>query len=357
MFLTPEAGAFSGLDGLWYATVLLGMAQGPLFPTSIAYLSKWLPASERSWASTMLDSGITIGSLVALPVSGWIASMFGWRSVFRLYGAMTLSFVMLWHAFSADTPAKCTYMSSAERSDLMIKIAGDNKDSTSAKKHDEAKQPCAKPGPLPVLSLLSYRPVWSLIVSHVAFNFGVYFMNSWTPTYYKEQLNLRPEDAVIHFSLPHFINLFVKAVVSKRLFDYLRSPACNFTILGCRRFFSVVGFIGMSIALFGVIAAGQNAVQATTFMSIGMGFVALHPSGFKANYMDLTLYSSGLLSGLGNTLASVASYVGPLVVGYILQTSQSWPLVFVTVSCVNVVAALGFLMFSSVQPVDKKKDE
>ena len=87
-FATPEATVmFGGIRGLWAVTVVMGAAQGPLFPTSIAYLAGWLPDTARSYASTMLDSGITLGSLIALPCSGFLAVKFGWQSAFRLYVA------------------------------------------------------------------------------------------------------------------------------------------------------------------------------------------------------------------------------------------------------------------------------
>ena len=50
-FATPDGGRLGGLSGLWAITVALGLAQGPLFPTSIAYLARWLPPSQRSFAS------------------------------------------------------------------------------------------------------------------------------------------------------------------------------------------------------------------------------------------------------------------------------------------------------------------
>ena len=48
------------------AELVAGAAHGPLFPASVAYLSRWLPSGERAWASNMLDSGISVGSLVTM---------------------------------------------------------------------------------------------------------------------------------------------------------------------------------------------------------------------------------------------------------------------------------------------------
>ena len=122
-----------------------------------------------------------------------------------------------------------------------------------------------------------------------------------------------------------------KVFVAKPLFEFLRGP-CQLTVLGCRRFFSVVGFVGSAASMALVVFGGTYTVDTTSTavtttgaaistlgFTLAMGFIGLHPSGFKANYMDLSLHSSGLLSGMGNTMASLAAFVAPLVVGHVLK--------------------------------------
>eukprot|EP00927_Polykrikos_kofoidii_P036237 TRINITY_DN30603_c0_g2_i1.p1 TRINITY_DN30603_c0_g2~~TRINITY_DN30603_c0_g2_i1.p1 ORF type:complete len:443 (+),score=51.52 TRINITY_DN30603_c0_g2_i1:136-1464(+) len=346
--LTPEGNAVAGLSGIWIVTVVMGIAQGPLFPASMSYLAKWLPATERSWAMTMLDSGITVGSLIALPLSGFLASTLGWRGTFRLYGVFGLCFTIVWHLLSVDEPDKCPYLSPAERDFL-------SKHVKSSKPNGTKTKDISGPGVIATsLQLLSHPAVWAAYIAHVAFNFGVYFLTSWTTIYYKDVLGVRPEEGTIHFTAPALLNLFMKAVVCKPLFSWLQGN--GFSLLGCRRFFSVAGFVGTSVALMGAIAAKESGAQATIASSVmftlALGFAALHPSGFKANYMDLSLHSSGLLSGMGNTFASVSSYIGPLVVGWTLERYKSWPHVFVIIASVNLTAALIFGTLSTVEPVD-----
>jgi len=204
-----------------------------------------------------------------------------------------------------------------------------------------------------MLSLLSHRDVWALFLAHAAFNFGVYFQNSWSALYYKEALELLPEEAWLDFILPHLANLLVKVWIAKHVFSWLRY--CNAALLTCRRFFTVMGFIGAAIS-FGrlVLAHGSGHARfcSTACFTVAMAFVGLHPSGFKANYMDITLHNGGLLSGLGNTLASIASFLGPLAVGALLSHSKAWPLIFTMVALVNLLSAFMFGNCSSVDPVD-----
>merc|ERR1712232_73583 len=132
--------------------------------------------------------------------------------------------------------------------------------------------------------------------------------------------------------------------------------------ISCRRWFSVVGFVGTAISLVGAgtspdsVAASTavlSPITATTlWISLAMAFEALQPSGFKANYMDLTSKSSGLLSGIGNTMASSASYVGPLAVGQALAVYNSWPIVYYGMATGCMIAAAVYGVLSSTDPID-----
>ena len=46
---------------------------------------------------------------------------------------------------------------------------------------------------------------------------------------------------------------------------------------------------------------------------------AMHGSGFKANYQDLTSKHCGGLTGVGNTVATLASTLGPLATAHVLH--------------------------------------
>lgn len=204
------------------------------------------------------------------------------------------------------------------------------------------------------VQLLCNVQVWAVFLSHAAFNFGVYFQTSWTPIYYQENLNVRPEHASLDLTLPAILNLAVKAGFAKPIFVWLHETK-GFSLITCRRCFSVIGFLGAGLAYAALALLGnreESRISVTICFTIAMGLVGLHPSGFKANYMDLSVRSSGLISGLGNTIASISSFVGPLVVGALLARQQSWPLVFATVASVNVIAAVIFGTLSSTEPVD-----
>jgi len=346
---TFASGVVSSVRGLWLMQLLMGASQGPLFPTSIAYLAPWLPPEERARASTMLDTGITVGSLVALPFSGALAIHLGWRGTLFLYASLALAFAAAWLALAEPRPEQCSYISAAELAYLRQTVRGP---APRASAGHEASAAASRPA-LPAQRLLTHPAVCSIFLSHMAFNFGTYFITSWSPSFYQDALGMRPERVTLALSMPPALNCAVKALVNKPLEAWLASR-CGLSTLGRRRFFTCVGFGGTAAALLllPAAAAAFGAAGSAFCFSVALGFAALHPSGFKANYMDVTSSSGGLVSGVGNTLASIASFAAAAIIGRLLSAYGSWALVLSLIALGNLVATLAFASLSVAAAID-----
>eukprot|EP00930_Biecheleria_cincta_P024637 TRINITY_DN17620_c0_g1_i1.p1 TRINITY_DN17620_c0_g1~~TRINITY_DN17620_c0_g1_i1.p1 ORF type:complete len:464 (+),score=58.91 TRINITY_DN17620_c0_g1_i1:45-1394(+) len=344
-----ESGRADSVAQLWRTQAFMGACQGPLFPTSIAYLSPWLLPEDRAFASTALDTGITVGSMIALPFSGMLSLRLGWRGTFQLYGVSSVLYAFVWAALATNEPAQCSYITKHELRQLREAVPGG----------DGLKRPKrASKGKLSISSILTHASVWAIFLSHMAFNAGVYFTTSWAPIYYSKVFGTKPEDATLALFLPPLLNLLVKACCNQPLGGWLRN-SCNCTTLQCRRAFSVLGFLGSGV-LFLVIHPSRTLglLACSTCFALVNAFTALHPAGFKANYMDISLFSTGLVSGVGNTLASLASFAFPLIVAHVLQHYESWALVFMLVAIIHLSAACAFGTLSSVEPIDRNlKDD
>ena len=94
-----------------------------------------------------------------------------------------------------------------------------------------------------------------------------------------------------------------------------------------RKGFTLVGFLGAGCAMF-LISYAQSPFMAMCMLCTEASFNALHASGFKANYQDLTESHRGLLGGFGNTVATLASALGPILTADLLMEYHSWPLLF-----------------------------
>jgi len=337
---TPAAASAFGLQGIAVCQAAMGVAMGPLFPASIQLLARWLPAEERAVASTALDSGITLGSLIVVPLSGVLAVNAGWKSAFTLYGLGMLTYAFVWAWLAADSPADCAYCSAEELAFL---------GSSLPKSKGKQKELGVPAGQWACLDCFSYARLWAIYGSHFTFNYATYFVTSWSATYYLESFGLRPEQAGLHLSMPHVANSLVKVLVNPSLERKMND--CGADTLQCRRMFSVVGFLGLAV-FFVLVPTVTSPTWTTVFFSVAFSFLALHPSGFKANYMDVTTSHGGLVSGIGNTVGSVGSTVGPLVVAQLRDATGDWAAAFQSVALLNVASALLFATMSSAAPIE-----
>uniref|UniRef100_A0A8D0KXP7 Solute carrier family 17 member 4 n=1 Tax=Strix occidentalis caurina TaxID=311401 RepID=A0A8D0KXP7_STROC len=83
--LVPRA-AELGVSFLIGLQVLLGLAEGVIFPAQYTLWAKWAPPLERSRLMNIADAGCTFGTFFALLVAGIICQSLGWPFVFYIFG-------------------------------------------------------------------------------------------------------------------------------------------------------------------------------------------------------------------------------------------------------------------------------
>ncbi len=109
--LTPPAALLS-FSALVFARVALGLGESAVFPASINLIARWVPPNARTRAVTAMVSCIHLGTVFALPVTGWLVDRFTWPLPFYVFGVVGLLWVAAWftalgstaHAPSWDFP-------------------------------------------------------------------------------------------------------------------------------------------------------------------------------------------------------------------------------------------------------------
>jgi len=94
----------TGLTTLVAARLALGLGEGVNMPSILNLVARWFPVEERTRATTIAVAGVHTGTLVALPLSAWIAASYGWRAVFQSYAVVGLAWVALWFATIDEAP-------------------------------------------------------------------------------------------------------------------------------------------------------------------------------------------------------------------------------------------------------------
>lgn len=377
-----------GLGPFWYCYFFMGLAEGPSYPTTGSMLSKWIPAHERGAAVSIVDTGSSVASMCTFSISPLIATTLGWEFAFRSFGYCSLVICVLWAAFASNTPRDSPYISEEERkylvasgmpaadvygtdssssiasvSSSLIVGSGNMSSSSSREKKDEAslssseleskhlQQQQKRGGGFPFF-LFGYSSAWATIAAHAAFNFGRYFVYNQIVTFYVEVVGTTAivagqqvllgqiADTIGKFAFAPFVDSAIK-----------RHPASKTRV---RKLVSGLSFIVFAVCMV-AIATSKSLFSVTTALVICKIASSAHVCGFKTSFLDLTTTHTGALTGVSNTIATLAAMISPLISGSLLSAGpQGWVHTFFLIAATNVAACFIWVTCFSAESLDNK---
>ena len=77
-----------GLTLLLVARLLLGVALGGYWALAIAMVARLVPDERLGRAVTVINAGVSIATIAAVPLGTWLGELWGWRAVFLLSAAV-----------------------------------------------------------------------------------------------------------------------------------------------------------------------------------------------------------------------------------------------------------------------------
>ncbi|SAL68242.1 major facilitator transporter [Caballeronia udeis] len=93
-------------DQLAVVRVVLGLAEGGMFPTFMLFINNWFSPSEQTRANGIWQICYPLAAMVSGPLAGVILRMGNWRDLFIVEGIFPLVWVAAWVWGVADSPAK-----------------------------------------------------------------------------------------------------------------------------------------------------------------------------------------------------------------------------------------------------------
>ncbi|CAG0896381.1 unnamed protein product, partial [Darwinula stevensoni] len=112
--LSPVASK-SGYPWLILLRIIKGFGGGVTVPATHVLLAHWSPPVERSTLASIVYSGVSLGTVLSLTLSGAMASELGWESVFYFQGGLGVVWYALWLLLVTDHPRTHPFISDRER--------------------------------------------------------------------------------------------------------------------------------------------------------------------------------------------------------------------------------------------------
>ncbi|MBX9929662.1 MAG: ACS family MFS transporter [Gemmatimonadaceae bacterium] len=310
--LTPLAATLS-LTALIAARIALGLGEAAVFPASINMVGRWVPAEHRSRAVAAFSSGISMGTVFALPVTGWLVRDYGWPVPFYAFGLVGFVWAAWW--FARVPEGRGTPEEGAP---------GDAR-------------------AIPWGRLLRTPAVWAIIVAHFANNWSLYVLLAWMPSYLKSTFAVSVADAGVLSALPPLTAFFVAntaGAVADRMMR--RGRSATFT----RKLMQATGLFGAASFLLLVPFAPTLPVAVALMCGVS-GLLACTLAGFAPNGFDIAPRYADVIWGMSNTAATIPGIVGVAITGWLVQQTGGYTAPFVLTAGVAMVGGITYQLIGS----------
>ncbi|XP_046330589.2 sialin-like isoform X3 [Haliotis rufescens] len=314
--------------------IITGITTSVMFPSGPVFWSRWAPPEEWSRLLSTTNAGGEFGHAVAFPINGLLCKYGGWEMPFYVVGGLAVIWCIVWLLVSRDSPSEMPGISEAEKKYIETSI-GDRVKSKRTYK-------------TPWCQMLSSRPVWACVFSHMTANFFFYMILTQAPTFLNEILKFDITSNGFYSSLPYVVLVTLVLPVGA-LSDYLTTKGF-LSLSGVRKVMNTLGMLIPAVFLLGLAHLPcSDPLVGVALIAAAVGTFAFCFSGHIVNMADIAVMHAGTLAGFSNTLASMPGIIAPYIVGYITTqgTPEEWRTAFYIAVVLNVVGSVVFVFFSS----------
>ena len=296
----------AGVLSLGLARFLLGFGEGACFPAVTKGAVEWFPPEKRGTAIGLAIGGSAFGSVLAPPLSAWMAGSFGWRGAFVVTGVLGLIWVVGWVFAGRFAPAP-------------IVPAGKGTAEPKATWREVFQQPA----------------IWRVLLARFCFDPVFYFYMFWIPQYLSRERGFSLDQIGKYYWIP-FLALGLSNIASGYLGDGLLR--LGWSARRVRQILLTVAALITPVSC-GVLFA-PNAAWAIGLMTLLLAahglwicnYISLISDHFPSRVMATTVGLTGTAGGCAGILANLAT--GPVVDAHgftpiFIGTSFLYPLALV----------------------------
>ena len=310
----------------YVARFLLGAAEAGFFPGVIVYLSHWFRYQDRAKAVAMFMAAIPVSNIFGGPLSGWILGvnwfgLAGWRWVFIIEGFPAVILGIITIFYLTDRPKDAKWLAEDERAWISAELERE-------KEFKKSKRTFS------IWEAFRHRNVLLLAAGYFCAVTSAYGFNFWLPTILKGLSDYSNLQVSVISALPYCAGLLAMLVIGWSS-DRTRE----------RRWHTAFSLLAVSAGLFLSAIAAENAILAIMFFClVGAGLYAYLPGFWAIPAAFLTESAAAASIGLINSVGNLGGFVGPYIVGYLNNKTNSFYAPIIYLSCSALAAAILILL-------------
>ena len=283
---------------------LLGLGESGNFPAAIKVTAEYFPKKDRAFATSIFNSGASVGALIAPLVIPPLAKAMGWEWAFIIIGALGfiwMGFFVKWY----DKPEDSKHVNVEE----LAYIQQDDDVAVTAEEQPVAEQS------VPFLRCLTFKQTWSFCAGKF-FSDGVWwFMLFWAPNYFQDVYGYKASSGtgMLLIMTLYCIVTFLSIALCKLPNYFVDKKGMEIYSGRMRAMFLIaliplVGLLAQPLGAYsawwpaiiiGLVGAGHQAWSANIFSTIGDMF----PKSAVATIVGIGTMAGGISSFLINWLS------------------------------------------------------
>ncbi len=291
--LASGSALFMALIG---AQLLLGLAQGGIFPISAGAFESWFPPRHWAWVQGLQTMGLQAGAAMTPLLIAPLMTAFNWQQAIEFTTLPVLLLIAGWSWYARNTPRDHPGVLPAELAEI-----GDR----------AGEQIHRQPVLARLATVLSSRHVPLLFLSYLCMNYTFYLLANWVFLYLVQQRHFSVLESSWLASVPP-----LAAAAGAGLGGWLTGRACR--KCGARWGYRLVPVLALpSAALLLLVAVNTDkAYLAVILLALCYGLVELTEGSYWGGAMNIGRGDSMMVCGVMNTGGNLGGIIGIPLVAY-----------------------------------------
>jgi ACS family hexuronate transporter-like MFS transporter len=294
------------------ARFFLGLGESGNFPAAIKTVAEWFPQKDRAYVTGWFNSGSTIGAILAPIIVTGIAVTMGWQWAFIITGALGLIWIICWLVYYYP-PEKHPHLSKKEHDYIL-------QNTTVIEEMNNIKW----------TGLFKYRQTYALCATRFISDWVWWFFLFWTPDFLHKTHGINIKEAIFPLIIIYTIASF-GGVGGGWISSYLIRKGK--TVDHARKFAILISAL---IVLPVMIVPWIKSLWLTVVL---IAFACAGHTGWAANMFTIIsdIYPKkavGSMTGLAGFTAAIGGALSASFVGFILDATGSYFIIFAIASLV-----------------------
>ena len=315
---TLLTGFATGFWSLLLLRLLLGVGESAGFPCASQLFASQLRPTQIGMANGVLGFSYLIGPAIGTVLGGLLMPLYGWRTVFVLFGALSL--VCVWPLFR-----------------VRLKPAVRSANETS---------PVGAPG---FGLILRQRGLWGAALGHFASNYNFYFILAWLPDYLVRERGFSMSRMAAVAGSAYLINGVSALATGWAVAAWTRSGRSATAFYKSAMAFSHIASMAAMLGM--MLLPVEGCVACLCLSQIAVGVSSPGISAIAQIIAGPT--ATGRWVGVQNGCGNLAGILAPTITGVLLDVTGHFSSAFMLAGAINVLGLVGWLwLLPRIQPLD-----